>query len=71
MANDSNTIKLALGLALLVAGGFLFWWGHSESQSLANQLSRAIAGAHSDRVMWKYIGGAVCSVVGVVLLVRK
>jgi hypothetical protein len=29
MANDSNTIKLALGLALLVAGGFLFWWGHS------------------------------------------
>ena len=71
MANDSNTIKLALGLALLVAGGILVWWGHSESQSLANQLSRAFAGAHSDRVMWKYIGGAVCSVVGVVLLVRK
>jgi hypothetical protein len=71
MAKGSNTINLAVGLALLVAGGFLFWWGHSESQSLANQLSRAIAGAHSDRVMWKYIGGAVCSVVGGVLLVRK
>jgi hypothetical protein len=71
MAKESSTINLALGLALLVAGGILVWWGHSESQSLANQLSRAISGAHSDRVMWKYVGGAVCAVVGVVLLVRK
>jgi hypothetical protein len=66
-----NTVNLALGLALLVAGAFLVWWGYNESQGLGNQLSRAISGTHADRVMWKYIGGAVCGVVGLVFLVRR
>jgi hypothetical protein len=67
----SNTVNLALGLGLLVAGGLLVWWGYSESQALANRLARAISGAHTDRVMWKYVGGAVCGVIGLVLLVRR
>jgi hypothetical protein len=71
MAANNNAIKLALGLALLVAGALLIWWGYDESQALANRLTRAFAGSHSDRVMGKYIGGAVCAVVGVVLLVKR
>ncbi len=68
---QGNTIRLALGLGLLVAGMMLVWWGYDEGQSLGNQLNRALTGAHSDRVMWKYIGGGVCGVVGLVLVVRR
>lgn len=67
----NNSVKLAIGLALLVAGGLLIWWGYDESQAFANRLARTFSGAHSDRVMWKYIGGTVCAVAGLVLVIRK
>jgi hypothetical protein len=66
-----STVSLALGLALVVVGGLLVWWGYTESQALGNRLARAISGAPADRVMWKYIGGALCSVIGLVFLVRR
>ncbi len=68
---DRSSFNLAVGLALVVAGGLLIWWGYDEAQSVGNQLARAISGAHSNQVMWKYIGGAVCAVIGLVLVVRK
>jgi hypothetical protein len=69
--SNSAAIRLAIGLALLVMGGLLVWWGYSESQAVVNRFARAVSGAHSDRVMWKYIGGAVCAVAGLVLVARR
>jgi TRAP-type C4-dicarboxylate transport system permease small subunit len=71
MAKSDNSLKLALGVALLVAGALLIWWGYDESQALANRLSRALSGSQTDRVMWKYIAGAVCAAAGTVLLIRR
>ncbi len=71
MAKSRNVFGPVLGLALLVAGGLLIWWGYSESQAFVNQLAEAVGGAQPDRVMWKYIGGAVCAVVGLGLLARR
>jgi Na+/melibiose symporter-like transporter len=71
MANNGNAIKLAVGVALVVAGALLTWWGYDESQALANRLSRALSGSQTDRVMWKYIGGAVSAAAGAVLLIRR
>jgi hypothetical protein len=49
----------------------LIWWGYDESQALANRLSRALSGSQTDRVMWKYVGGAVSAAAGAVLLIHR
>jgi len=60
-----------IGLVLVVAGVGLLYWGYSESQSMTSQVSEAFSGSPLDRVMYKYIGGAVALIAGVYLFFRK
>lgn len=60
-----------IGLVLVVVGAGLLYWGYSESQSVTSQVSEAFSGSPLDRVMYKYIGGAVALLAGVYLLFRK
>ena len=60
-----------IGLVLVVVGVGLLYWGYSESQSMTSQVSEAFSGSPLDRVMYKYIGGAVAVVAGVYLFFRK
>ena len=60
-----------IGLVLVVAGVGLLYWGYSESQSMTSQVSEAFSGSPLDRVMYKYIGGAVALIAGVYLFARK
>ena len=60
-----------LGLVLVVVGAGLLYWGYSESQSMTSQVSEAFSGSPLDRVMYKYIGGAVALLAGVYLFFRK
>ena len=71
MANSSNTVLKALGLALVVLGIGLGFWGHQMAGSFASRLSSQLSGAMPNEVMYRYIGGAVSAVVGVFLLVKK
>lgn len=71
MANSSSTLTKVIGLVLLVGGIGLGFWGHEMSGSLTSQLSKELTGAMPDEVMYRYIGGAVCAVVGLFLLVKK
>ncbi len=71
MANSSNTGLKALGLALVVLGIGLGFWGHQMAGSFASRLSSQLNGAMPNEVMYRYIGGAVSAVVGVFLLVKK
>jgi len=71
MAKKSKAGLKVAGLALLVVGIGLAFWGYQLSGSLMSQLSKTVSGSMPDEVMFRYIGGAVCGVVGVFLLMKK
>lgn len=68
MAKSSNVTLRVIGLALLVAGIGLAFWGYQLSESVGSQLTEMVTGAESDKIMTLYIGGAVSFVVGLFLI---
>jgi nitric oxide reductase large subunit len=60
-----------ISLVLFAVGIGLLYWGYSESQSVTSQVSEAFSGAPQDKVMYKYIGGAVALVIGIYLFVKR
>ena len=60
-----------IGVALLVIGLGLGYWGYEVSGSLGSKFSETVMGSPTDKVMWLYIGGAASFVVGLLLLFRK
>ena len=65
-----NQNKL-IGIILLVAGIGLAIWGYQMSGSVGSQLTKAISGSHTNKVMMLYIGGAVSAVAGIFMLIKK
>lgn len=61
----------ALGIALLVIGVILLFFGYNASQSLGEQMAESFTGKFSDETMWYIIAGAASVVVGAVLTLRK
>jgi hypothetical protein len=57
-------------MALLVVGIILLAWGYEVSGSFSSQVSQAFGGAPSDRAMYLYIVGAVCTVWGLFRIVK-
>lgn len=60
-----------LGIALLVIGVILLFFGYNASQSLGEQMAESFTGKFSDETMWYIIAGAASVVVGAVLTLRK
>ena len=60
-----------IGIALLVVGLGLGYWGYQISESLGSQLTETMTGSPTDKVMMLYIGGAVSFVVGLLLFLKK
>ncbi len=60
-----------LGIALLVIGVILLFFGYNASQSLGEQMAESFTGRFSDETMWYIIAGAASVVVGAVLTLRK
>ena len=46
-----------VGIALLVAGGLLLFFGWQSSQSMGEQLVETVTGRFTDATMWYFIGG--------------
>jgi hypothetical protein len=67
---SSSTFKI-IAIVLLVLGAGLAIWGYQLSDSFGGQLTKAISGSDSDKVMTLYISGAVSIVVGLYLLIKK
>lgn len=63
--------KALLGVALLVGGLILLYFGYNASESITEGVTEAVTGSYSDKTMYFLVGGAVASVVGLVMLVRK
>ena len=71
MSKSSGLPLRAIGIALIVLGAGLAFWGFQLSESLGSQLTEVVTGAETDRVMMYYIGGAVSFAVGLFLFLKK
>lgn len=71
MSTNSNSMVKMIGLVLLVGGLGMAFWGYQMSGSFAAQLTKGVSGALPDAVMYRYIGGAIASIMGLFLLVKK
>ena len=69
MAKGVISLKI-IGIALVVIGLGLAFWGYQLSGSVTSQITQAVTGSDTDRVMMFYISGAVCFVVGIFLSVK-
>ena len=69
MAKGVISLKI-IGIALIVIGLGLAFWGYQLSGSVTSQITQAVTGSDTDRVMMFYISGAACFVVGIFLSVK-
>ncbi len=60
-----------IGIVLVLVGAGLLYWGYSDSQSVASQVSETFAGSLPNKVLYKYIGGAVVFLAGIYLILKK
>lgn len=60
-----------VGIILVVLGVSLAVWGYQLSGSFGSQITETFTGAPPDKVMVRYIAGAISAAVGVFLLVRR
>ncbi|HTB62490.1 MAG TPA: DUF3185 family protein [Opitutales bacterium] len=60
----------ATGLALFVVGIILVVFGMNATDSLSSDFSRFFTGAPTEKAIWLLIAGVVCSITGLVGIVR-
>ena len=60
-----------IGIVLVVFGIGLAIWGYQLSGSVGSQITQAVTGSDTDKVMTFYIAGAVCFFIGIYLFVKK
>lgn len=70
MAKKNNNTQL-VGIALMVLGLGLGYWGYEMSQAVGSQLSQAFTGSAGDAVMQRYIGGAISFAIGAFLFFKR
>lgn len=70
MTNNTKPTAKIIGIALIVIGIGLAFWGYQLSDSLGSQLNAAISGSNTDKEMTLFIGGAVSFIVGLYFLIK-
>ena len=71
MANGSAFTMKIIGIILVVVGVGLAFWGYRMSGGVGAQISQAVSGSPTDKIMTFYIGGAASFLVGLYLLFKK
>lgn len=67
----SKTTMKIISIVLIVLGIGLAVWGYQLSGSVGSEITQAITGADTDRVMTYYISGAVSFFVGIYLFSKN
>jgi hypothetical protein len=67
----SKQSKKIVSIALMAVGAGLTLWGYQMSEGFGSQLTNALTGSHTDKVMMLYIGGAASFAVGLFLYLKK
>ena len=60
-----------IGIALLVIGAILLYFGYNATHSTAEKIGEAFTGRYSDETMIYLIGGGVAAVAGLFFLFKK
>lgn len=71
MANSSMATAKIIGIALVVIGLGLACWGYRLSGSVGSQITQAVTGSDTDKVMTFYISSAVSLVIGLYLFIKR
>ena len=71
MAKGSGNLMKIAGIILIVVGGGLAIWGYQLSGSVGSQITEAVTGSETDKVMILYIAGAASFVAGLFLVVKN
>ena len=71
MAKSPTSASKILGIALMVVGLGLAYWGYQLSGSVGAQLSQAVTGTFTDKVMNFYLSGAVSFVIGMYIFIKN
>jgi len=71
MAKVSVTTTKIIGIALVVIGIGLAYWGYQLSDSVGSQITQAVTGSDTDKVMTFYISAAVSFVIGIYLSTKN
>lgn len=71
MVIGSGTTMKIISIILLVVGIGFALWGYQLSGSVGSQITQAVTGSDSDRVMTYYIIGAVSFFVGMYLFKKN
>ncbi|AOO65398.1 DUF3185 family protein [Sulfurospirillum halorespirans] len=71
MQTNFGASSKIIGLILVVLGIGFAVWGFQMSGSIGSQVTQAVTGADTDKVMTYYIFGAVSFVVGIYLFFKK
>ena len=65
-----QTNKL-IGLAMVVGGLGLAFWGYEMSETFGSAVSSRISGSMPDEVMYRYIGGGIVAAIGALLVMKN
>ena len=65
-----NPLKV-VGIALLVVGGILLYFGFNATNSPVEELGEAFTGKYSDETILYLVAGGVAAVAGLFMTVRK
>lgn len=56
-----------VGIALVVVGAILLYFGYEASQSIAEEARRELTGSYSDDTTRYFIGGGAAAILGLLL----
>lgn len=56
-----------IGVALLIGGLGMMYFGWQASESLVEQTREMVTGSFSDQTTWQLVGGAAAAIVGLLL----
>jgi len=71
MSMGSGTTMKIIGIVLVVLGIGLAIWGYQLSGSVGSQITQAVTGSDTDKVMTFYITGAASFIVGIYLFAKN
>ncbi len=71
MANSSTATMRIIGIALMVIGLGLAFWGYRLSDTFGSRITHAFTGSYTDEVMAFYLSGVASFVAGMFLSLKK